>query len=97
MDSYFCNYYDIKEVKREFGYLVGGLSRIAKDLDIQRVGTMHQAGSDSLVTSKVFFRLSSMLSKWKKDSTMDEYNGLIFGLGTSLNDEQYNDEYKQLA
>lgn len=41
MDAYFCNYYDIKEIKRDFIHLNGGLSRIAKDLDISRIGTMH--------------------------------------------------------
>lgn len=64
LNSYFCNYYDIKEIKRDIEYLNGGLSKIAKELSIDRIGTMHQAGSDSLVTCKVFFKLKDMLKKW---------------------------------
>jgi CCR4-NOT transcription complex subunit 7/8 len=41
MEAYFCNYYDIKEVKRDIDYLTGGLSKVAKELDIDRIGTMH--------------------------------------------------------
>lgn len=41
MNIYFVNYYDIKEVKRDIDFLSGGLSKIAKELDIERIGTMH--------------------------------------------------------
>jgi CCR4-NOT transcription complex subunit 7/8 len=39
--SYFCNFYDIKEIKRDVEYLTGGLSKVAKELDVERIGTMH--------------------------------------------------------
>lgn len=64
LNSHFCNYYDIKEIKRDIEYLTGGLSKVAKELDVERIGTMHQAGSDSLVTSKVFFKLKELFKKW---------------------------------
>lgn len=64
MTSIFCNYFDIKEMKRDIDHLSGGLSKVAKELCIDRIGTMHQAGSDSLVTSKVFFKLKNLFSKW---------------------------------
>ena len=39
---YFCNFYDCKEIKREIDYLSGGgLVKIAKELDVDRIGTMH--------------------------------------------------------
>ena len=41
MQIYFCNFYDIKEIKRDIDYLCGGLSKIAKELDVERIGTMH--------------------------------------------------------
>ena len=54
------NYYDCKEVKRELD-LSGGLKTVAKELDVDRIGTMHQAGSDAYVTSGVYFKLRSKL------------------------------------
>jgi CCR4-NOT transcription complex subunit 7/8 len=66
MNNYFYNYYDIKEIKRDIEQLTGGggLSKIAKALDVERIGTMHQAGSDSLMTSSVFFKLKDLFKKW---------------------------------
>lgn len=37
--------------------LHGGLSMLADSLQIARIGPMHQAGSDSLLTAQVFFGL----------------------------------------
>ena len=47
LKDYLCNFYDCKEIKREVEYLNGGLSKVAKDLDVDRVGAQHQAGSDA--------------------------------------------------
>ncbi len=35
----------------------GGLSSLADSLQIDRIGPMHQAGSDSLLTAQTFFSL----------------------------------------
>lgn len=59
LDLYFCNYYDVRQLLRNINWLKGSLSRISNDLDIKRIGQSHQAGSDSLITSKVFFKLIS--------------------------------------
>lgn len=57
LQTHFQNFYDIKEIKRDNYLLQGGLSKIAKELDVDRIGTNHQAGSDSLVTCGCFFKL----------------------------------------
>mgnify|MGYP006093979871 CR=1 FL=1 len=44
---YFANYYDCKELMREIVGLNGGLTKVAQKFDIDRIGTMHQAGSDA--------------------------------------------------
>lgn len=55
------NFYDCKEIKKEIDDIGGGLAKVAKELNVDRIGTLHQAGSDAQVTSAVFFQLRSKL------------------------------------
>ena len=64
MDIYFGSYFDIKEMKRDIDYLGGGLNKVSRELGIDRIGTTHQAGSDSMVTCGVFFQLLQSVSKY---------------------------------
>jgi len=48
-----CPQYLMKSCKN----LKGGLQEVAEQLEIQRVGPQHQAGSDSLLTGMVFFKM----------------------------------------
>ena len=55
---YFINFYDIRViVKDNENLLKKGLNRLAELLDVKREGQEHQAGSDSMVTIDVFFKL----------------------------------------
>ncbi|CAB4294058.1 unnamed protein product [Prunus armeniaca] len=40
-----------------------GLARVANHLDVERSGEAHQAGSDSLLTAVVFFKMTQRLGK----------------------------------
>ena len=41
--------------------LNGGLTKVAQKFDIDRIGTMHQAGSDAQLTGAVYFQQRSKL------------------------------------
>lgn len=112
LQMYFVNFYDVKEMKRELLFLQGGLSKVAKELSVNRVGTMHQAGSDSIVTSGVFFTLQNLLiahnilsppsdledaKKNQIDSHMAPYNRVLYGLMESTNEDTYLENYKMQA
>ena len=57
LETYFPNYFDTRYLLSKNSWIKGSLTKIASDLDIDRVGAIHQAGSDSLVTSKLFNKI----------------------------------------
>lgn len=52
---YFPRVFDVKYMMTAVDGLHGGLSRVAEDLGLERIGTQHTAGSDSLLTAQPFF------------------------------------------
>jgi CCR4-NOT transcription complex subunit 7/8 len=46
---------------------------------VERVGTAHQAGSDSLVTALTFFKMARLYFENHVDES--KYAGVLFGLG----------------
>lgn len=57
LDLYFNIYYDIRFVVQYTDYSKGSLQKLASECNIQRIGTQHQAGSDSVVTLMIFYKL----------------------------------------
>ncbi len=77
---FFPSFYDIKYLMKTCKSLKGGLQDIADDLAIERVGVQHQAGSDSLLTAKAFFKIRHVFFEDHMDDT--KFSGFLFGLGT---------------
>lgn len=64
--TYFPNKYDLKYMKKNI-LSNGGLNKLADQLGIRRIGTMHQAGSDSLVTLQCYFKL---ITEWMQTTNI---------------------------
>ncbi|KAI0497050.1 hypothetical protein KFK09_023378 [Dendrobium nobile] len=73
---YFPKFYDIKHLMKFCNNLHGGLNKVAEDLGVNRVGTSHQSGSDSLLTGAVFMKLKDRFFH----GSVDRYAGVLYGL-----------------
>ena len=83
INLYFPNIYDIKYLVNDSEIYKGGLNKLAKELNVERNGEIHQAGSDSQVTSDVFFRLirNNVVSL----NDLNEGKNVIYGIGKGNN------------
>ncbi|KAJ9453627.1 putative CCR4-associated factor 1-like protein 7 [Diplonema papillatum] len=81
---YFPSFYDTKHMARCCDQLQynGGLEGLSMRLDVPRVGQAHQAGSDSLITSNVFFKLlSNFYSSPHAETSLEAVKNTLFGFG----------------
>ncbi|KAH8038637.1 hypothetical protein HPB51_002781 [Rhipicephalus microplus] len=78
---YFPCIYDVKYLMKSCGSLRGGLQEVAGQLQIERVGLQHQAGSDSLLTGETFFKIRKVFFQDKLDDA--KFCGFLYGLGAS--------------
>lgn len=79
LHTWFPCIYDVKYLMLISEDLRGGLQKLAEDLAIERVGPQHQAGSDSLMTAAVFFKLRALYMGGAINDA--QYKGVLFGLG----------------
>lgn len=84
LNIYFPTVYDIKYLMKFCNNLHGGLNRLAETLEVERFGSCHQAGSDSLLTSCAFRKLKDEFF----NGSTEKYSGVLYGLGLD-NGEAY--------
>lgn len=83
LELYFPNMYDMKYIVKFVDELHGGLSKLAELLEVERIGSKHQAGSDSLLTACTFFQLNHRY--FGRDSPLgpiERYRNVLYGLGS---------------
>jgi len=81
LHTYFPYIYDVKYMMTAVEGMYGGLSALADTLQVERIGPMHQAGSDSLLTAQTFF---SLINKHFQGTCDDsKFRGELFGLGSN--------------
>ncbi|OOQ91189.1 CCR4-NOT transcription complex subunit 7 [Penicillium brasilianum] len=59
-----------------------GLQDIADELGVKRIGIAHQAGSDSLVTGEIYWKMRQLVFNGKIDES--KYSGQIWGLNGQM-------------
>ena len=95
---YFPNIYDVKYLMKSCKNLKGGLQEVADMLEVERIGPQHQAGSDSLLTGRAFFKMTEIYFEDELDDSkvltsdswlyslslsLFQYLGHLYGLGTN--------------
>jgi CCR4-NOT transcription complex subunit 7/8 len=90
LDIYFINYYDIKTLVKTKDNLKIGLNKLAQSLEVLREGKTHQAGSDSVVTIDVYFKL--IKSGFIGDSNIKNCKNLLFGINNEEDSKESREE-----
>ena len=86
LDIYFINYYDIKTMVKRKDNLRVGLNKLAQSLEVLREGKTHQAGSDSVVTIDVYFKLIKY--GFLEESKIVNEKNLLFGVGNEEDNKE---------
>lgn len=86
LNMYFPNVYDIKKMINDNERFKGGLNKIAYELNIERFGEMHQAGSDSMVTGDVLFTL--LKGSYLSLENIENEKNVLFGIGLGADNNE---------
>ena len=86
LDLYFINYYDIRMLVKGDDSMQRGLNKLADQLEVIREGKSHQAGSDSVVTIDVFFKL--LKSGYVNSSKLEDLKNIVYGIGEGRDNDE---------
>ena len=86
LNIYFINYYDIRTLVKGKDNLQGSLDRLAQYLEVLREGKKHQAGSDSLVTIDVYFKL--LKSGLIEENKCIKNKNILFGVDSEEDNKE---------
>lgn len=78
LGQYFPHFYDMKYIINVRGDRAGGLQDLANNMGVMRVGTQHQAGSDSYVTLLTYYRY--MDNHFAGSYVQRQFENNLFGL-----------------
>lgn len=83
LHDFFPNLYDLKYMLLSAEGVGGSLQRVAEELGVRRIGTEHQAGSDSQVTGEAFFAAQRRFFRQlvEEERFADKFSGLLYQLG----------------
>ncbi|CAM9247349.1 unnamed protein product, partial [Ectocarpus sp. 4 AP-2014] len=85
LQLYFPKIYDIKYLVSSQDGFHGGLNKLADDLKVERIGPMHQAGSDSLLTEQVFLKVADVyfngVANLDRGKSRGKFAGQLYGYG----------------
>lgn len=87
MTLYFPNHYDIRILVQGNDNLKGGLNKLAQYLEVIRIGNVHQAGSDSIVTIEIYFKLL-LKNLINKNNIESNFRNILFGLGVGKDNNE---------
>jgi len=79
LNLYCPHIYDIKHMMKFCENLKGGLTKVAEDLEVERIGPEHQAGSDALLTQATFFKMRALF--FENDIDDHKFDNVLYGLG----------------
>ena len=86
LNIYFINYYDIRTLVKGKDNLQGSLNRLAQYLEVLREGKTHQAGSDSVVTIDVYFKL--IKNGLLEENKIKKNKNILFGVDSEEDNKE---------